>query len=66
MTSDSPFPKDQISARSIVASPSYYILLGNVLYAQRLPFNQVEPAYKRAQEIALVLNDTVALATVGL
>lgn len=62
---DKPFPPDQISARSIVASPSYYILLGNILYAQRLPFNQVEPAYKRAQEIALSLNDTVALATIN-
>ena len=59
-----PFPPDKISAQSIVGSPSYYILLGNVLYAERLPLNQVEPAYDRAREIAQTLDDTAALATV--
>jgi hypothetical protein len=62
---DEPFPPEMMSAQSITGSPSYYILLGNVLYAQRLPMNQVEPAYRRAQEIALALNDTVALATIN-
>jgi hypothetical protein len=60
-----PFPADRISAESIVGSPSYYIMLGNLLYAQRLPLNQVQPAYKRAQEIALALDDTAALATIS-
>jgi hypothetical protein len=62
---DQPFPADQVSAQSIVGSPSYYILLGNVLYAERLPLNQVEPAYTRASDIATTLDDTAALATIN-
>jgi hypothetical protein len=62
---DHPFPPELISAESIVGSPSYYILLGNVLYAQRLPLSYVQPAYTRAEEIALALDDTAALATIN-
>lgn len=62
---DEPLPQSTISAESIVGSPSYYILLGNVLYAQRLPLDEVMPAYQRAEEIATALDDTGALATVN-
>ncbi len=62
---DKPFPASEISAESIVGSPSYYILLGNVLYAQRLPLNEVQQAYDRAEDIALALDDTAALATIN-
>ncbi len=62
---DQPLPAGTISAESIVGSPSYYILLGNILYAQRLPLNEVMPAYARAELIATTLNDTPALATIN-
>lgn len=61
---DEPLPSELISAERLVGSPSYYILLGNVLYAQRLPLDQVLPAYDRAEEIATMLSDTQALATI--
>jgi hypothetical protein len=60
-----PFPSDQISAESILGSPSYYLLLANVYYAQRMPLADVQAAYQRAQEIAIALDDTVALATIN-
>ena len=60
-----PFPANQINAESITGSPSYYLLLANVMYAQRLPLDDVQAAYERAGDIATVLGDTVALATVN-
>jgi hypothetical protein len=60
-----PFPADQINAESITGSPSYYLLLANVMYAQRLPLDDVKAAYERAGELATALGDTVALATVN-
>jgi hypothetical protein len=62
---DEDFSPDRISAQNLTGSPSYYILLGNVLYAQRLPLSEVKPAYERAEQIALALDDTSALATVN-
>ena len=35
------------------------------MYAQRLPLDDVQAAYERAGDIATVLGDTVALATVN-
>ncbi|MFW5709276.1 MAG: hypothetical protein ACOCX5_03545 [Chloroflexota bacterium] len=61
---DEPFPTEAISANSIAGSPSYYILLGSVYYAMRLS-NEMELAYRRAEDLATTIDDAASLAIVN-